>query len=72
MAKRDTFLLRIDPAILEALRRWSEDELRSVNGQIEFLLRRALAESGRMKPNSLPEPGDRSQSEADSADRDAS
>ena len=56
MAKRDTFLLRIDPAILEGLRRWSEDELRSMNGQIEYLLRRALLESGRMKPNSSQQP----------------
>ncbi len=74
MAKRDTFLLRIDPAILEALRRWSEDELRSVNGQIEFLLRRALAESGRMKPKSAQEPasGERSESAPDIADTDAS
>ena len=49
MAKRDSFLLRADPELLDALRRWSKDELRSVNGQIEFLLRRALQESGRLK-----------------------
>jgi hypothetical protein len=39
----------MDPAVMEAMRRWSEDELRSMNGQIEFLLRQALIESGRMK-----------------------
>ena len=46
---RKPFLLRLEPAILEALQRWAADELRSVNGQIEFLLRRALAEAGRLK-----------------------
>lgn len=55
MAKRDTFLLRMDPAVLEALRRWSEDELRSMNGQIEFLLRQALMHAGRL--GSVPATG---------------
>ena len=49
MAKKDSFLLRTDPAVLDALRRWADDELRSVNGQIEFLLRRALMDAGRLK-----------------------
>ena len=48
MAKRESFLLRIDPKILAALRRWADDDLRSVNGQLDFLLRRALRESGRL------------------------
>ncbi len=47
MAERKPFLLRIDPAVLEALQRWANDDLRSLNGQIEFLLRRALAEATR-------------------------
>ena len=47
MAERKPFLLRIDPAVLEALQRWANDDLRSLNGQIEFLLRRALAEAKR-------------------------
>jgi hypothetical protein len=47
VAERKPFLLRLDPAILEALQHWAADDLRSLNGQIEFLLRRALAESGR-------------------------
>ncbi|MGE0455212.1 MAG: hypothetical protein AB7O37_16095 [Vicinamibacteria bacterium] len=47
MAERKPFLLRIDPAVLEALQRWANDDLRSLNAQIEFLLRRALAEGGR-------------------------
>jgi len=41
------FLLRLDPRVYRALRRWADDELRSVNGQIEFLLRRALRDAGR-------------------------
>jgi hypothetical protein len=44
---RKPYLLRIDPELFAALQRWADDELRSVNGQIEFLLRRALAEAGR-------------------------
>ena len=47
MADRKSFLLRIDRATLDAVQRWADDELRSLNGQIEFLLRRALQEAGR-------------------------
>ncbi len=47
MAERKPFLLRMDPTVLEALQRWADDDLRSLNGQIEFLLRRALADAGR-------------------------
>lgn len=42
MAERKTFLLRIDPALWAELEAWSQDELRSVNGQIEYLLRQAV------------------------------
>ena len=49
MAERKPFLLRMDPAVLEALQKWADDELRSVNGQIEWILRRALVERKRMK-----------------------
>jgi hypothetical protein len=48
MAERKPFLLRIDRDVLEALQRWADDDLRSLNGQIEFLLRRALQEQGRL------------------------
>jgi hypothetical protein len=48
VAKRSSFLLRIDPQILDALRRWADDELRSANGQIEFVLRKALDDAGRL------------------------
>jgi hypothetical protein len=47
LAERKAFLLRIDPSLLEAVQRWANDDLRSLNGQIEFLLRRALQEAGR-------------------------
>ena len=47
MAKRDTFLLRVDPHVLDALRTWADDEMRSVNGQIEYLLRESLRRAGR-------------------------
>lgn len=43
---RKAFLLRIDPAVLAALQTWAEQELRSLNGQIEFVLRQALAKRG--------------------------
>ena len=46
---RRSFLLRVDPEILDAVQRWADDDLRSLNGQIEFLLRKALRESGRGK-----------------------
>jgi hypothetical protein len=48
MAERKPFLLRVDPALLEALQKWAADDLRSVNGQIEFLMRRALQREGRL------------------------
>jgi hypothetical protein len=48
VSERKSLLLRLDPAVHDALARWAADELRSTNAQIEFLLRRALADSGRM------------------------
>ena len=47
MADRKPFLLRIDPAVLQALQVWADDELRSLNGQIEFVLRGFLPVVGR-------------------------
>ena len=49
MAERKAFLLRVDPKLLESLERWAADDLRSLNGPIEFLLRKALADQGRVK-----------------------
>ena len=48
MAERKNVLLRLDPAVHDALAKWAADEMRSTNAQIEFLLRRALGEAGRM------------------------
>jgi hypothetical protein len=48
VADRKALLIRIDPRVHEALERWARDELRSVNAQIEFALRRALQEGGRL------------------------
>jgi hypothetical protein len=44
---RKPFLLRVDPALLEAMQRWAADDLRSLNGQIEYVLRSALVDAGR-------------------------
>jgi hypothetical protein len=51
VAERKAFLVRLDPALHEALQRWADADLRSLNAQIEFLLRRALRDAGR-----LPQP----------------
>jgi hypothetical protein len=48
MSARKSVLLRIDPAVHDALCRWAADDLRSTNAQIELLLRRALADAGRL------------------------
>ncbi|MFG2170248.1 hypothetical protein ACGFMO_02490 [Streptomyces niveus] len=56
MTERKQVLLRLDPAVYDALARWASDELRSANAQIEFLLRRALAEGGRLPGNARPIP----------------
>jgi hypothetical protein len=47
-------MLRLDPAVYEALARWASDELRSANAQIEFLLRRALGDAGRLPGTVAP------------------
>ena len=70
MTERKKLLLRLDPKVHDALARWAGDELRSTNAQIEFLLRKALADAGRLprgvgnmrrpgrppRPESAPEP----------------
>jgi hypothetical protein len=55
---RKAFLLRIDPQILDALQRWADDDLRSLNGQIEFVLRRVLQQEGRLPKEPRPAPSD--------------
>ena len=54
MPDRKAFLLRIDPTILDAVQKWADADLRSLNAQIEFLLRRSLTESHRLKPPTPP------------------
>ncbi len=49
MAAKKSFPLRISPDVLAAVQRWSDDELRSVNAQIEYVLRKALVDAGRVK-----------------------
>ena len=64
MADRKAFLLRIDPAVLEAMQRWANDDLRSLNAQIEFVLRDALKRVGRsVRPDSGGQTGVRTGSE---------
>jgi hypothetical protein len=48
MAERKPFLLRIDPAVLDAVQKWATDDLRSLNAQIEYVLRDALQRAGRL------------------------
>jgi hypothetical protein len=50
VAERKPFLLRIDPTVLDALQKWAADDLRSVNAQIEYVLRDALHRAGRQPP----------------------
>jgi len=47
--QKKAFLIRVDPELLDRLQKWADDELRSLNGHIEYLLRRALLESGRLR-----------------------
>ena len=49
MASRKSFLLRLPPELMDELNRWAKDDLRSVNAQIEFLLKEALARAGRVR-----------------------
>ena len=57
MPERKSFLLRADAAILEAMQRWANDDLRSLNAQVEFVLREALRKAGRLAaPGAPPSP----------------
>jgi hypothetical protein len=56
MNERRQVLLRLDPAVHDALIRWANDEFRSVNAEVEMLLRRALADAGRMPTHAAPIP----------------
>jgi hypothetical protein len=54
VAERKAFLIRIDRDVLDAVQRWANDDLRSLNAQIEFLLRRTLRDSGRVRRPESP------------------
>ncbi|MBL0159299.1 MAG: hypothetical protein IPP47_19635 [Bryobacterales bacterium] len=55
MAERKSFLVRIDGDVLNALKKWADDDLRSLNGQMEYLLRKALRDRGRLKTQDPPD-----------------
>jgi hypothetical protein len=55
MADRKKVLLRLDPSVYDAVARWAADDLRSINAQIEYALRRALRAAGRDEPGDRPE-----------------
>ena len=63
MAERKPFLLRIDPTVLDAVQRWAQDDLRSLNAQVEFVLRRELQRQGRLIAGAAPPPRRREKSE---------
>jgi hypothetical protein len=56
MVNRRQVLLRLDPAVHDALIRWANDEFRSINAQVELLVRRALSDAGRMPKEAAPMP----------------
>jgi hypothetical protein len=58
MSDKKAYPLRISTPVLEAVQRWADDELRSVNAQIEYLLRDALRKAGRLKPPGDAEAGE--------------
>ena len=60
MVERKPYLLRLDPVIFDALQHWAEDELRSLNAQLEFLLRKNLKDAGRLPRDGSGKPPRRS------------
>jgi hypothetical protein len=58
MAARKSFALRIDAKTYEAMQRWAKDDLRSLNAQIEFVLRESLRKAGRLKAKNTEQTGD--------------
>jgi hypothetical protein len=72
MAERKSFLLRVDREVLDAVQRWANDDLRSLNGHIEFLLRQALRDAGRLPKQrsslTTPEIADERIADADALD----
>jgi hypothetical protein len=73
MAERKSILLRLDPAVHDALAKWAADEMRSTNAQIEFMLRRALGDAGRLPRDAgkMRRPGRPRSDEADGREADS-
>lgn len=69
MAERKSFLMRIDPALWGEIERWAADELRSVNGQVEFILREAIKRRG-VTLSQPEDSGEAEQPQRDSAEAD--
>ncbi len=67
MSTRKAFLLRIEPSVLDAMQRWANDDLRSLNGQIEFVMRKALSQAGRAPARSASATSDRADAPAGDA-----
>jgi hypothetical protein len=55
MGQKKPFVLRLDPDVLKAVEKWAADEFRSANGQLEWIITKALKESGRLKSKGKPE-----------------
>lgn len=74
LSKRESFLLRIDPRIMAGLKRWADDDLRSVNGQIEYILKTSLVKAGRLSnlPESASEPTNTNSASKDTLDENES
>lgn len=72
MAESKRFLLRLDPRVFEALRRWAEDDLRSINGQIEYLLTDQVRKAGRLPHARRPRPREEPSAPPDEEDEDGS
>lgn len=70
MADPKRFLLRLDPRLFEALRRWAKDDLRSINAQIEYLLTEQARRAGRLPHERKPRPADPTDTDTDTAARD--
>jgi hypothetical protein len=67
MPESKRFLLRLDPRLFEALRRWANEDLRSINAQIEFLLTDAARRAGRLPSKSVPPPRPATSTDGDTA-----
>jgi hypothetical protein len=65
MATRKSFALRIDSRTLDAMQRWAKDDLRSLNAQIEFVLRESLRQAGRLQASDPDEGGEADDKESD-------